>query len=162
LRKVPDRVVAERVGVSHDTVVDERRRRGIPPAVPRRPRIEWTEEMMALLGTATDREVAEELDVNVHSVSRKRRILGIPAYCERPTRPGFWTPRRIELLGTAPDSVVARKLRIPLPRVANRRQILGIAPFTPQSRVRWTPAMRRLLGKVARRQREEEDAPSRR
>jgi len=57
--------------------------------------------MMALLGTATDREVAEELDVNVHSVSRKRRILGIPAYCERPTRPGFWTPRRIELLAPA-------------------------------------------------------------
>jgi hypothetical protein len=40
----------------------------------------WTDEEVALLGTASDRAVAKRLGIGVHLVETQRKRLGIPAY----------------------------------------------------------------------------------
>ncbi len=108
--------------------------------------------MIALLGAASDAEIAAELGVRKHSVRYKRLVLGIPAHgATRTRRPNrFWTPRRVALLGTARDKEVARRLGISRARVADERRKRGIPPFTPRApKVRWTPAMVRQLGRLS-------------
>src|SRR6266849_9330151 len=73
LGQVPDDEIARLARVHLRTVLAERRRRGIPPARPRRPDVRWTAAMDALLGTASDRDVAAELALPVHCVHRRRR-----------------------------------------------------------------------------------------
>jgi hypothetical protein len=151
LGKVPDAVLARGAHVALTTVVKERRRRGIPPNRSFAPPVEWTEEMIALLGEASDRQVAEELGVSKSSVAYKRTSLGIQAYGEARRKPDrFWTAKRISLLGTARDLEVARRLRVSRARVAYQRRVRGIPPFVPRRpRIVWTEAMVALMGRVA-------------
>src|SRR5690606_20160112 len=69
LGKVFDSDLARRARVSVEAVRAERRRRGIAPFAPQRGPIEWTDAMEALLGEATDREVAAELGIPARSVA---------------------------------------------------------------------------------------------
>ena len=134
LGKIPDRKLADLAGIHRRTVAAERKRRGIPPLHPRRPRVEWSRDMIALLGTETDREVAARLDLSVSSVVKMRLELGIPAAQPQPNHrpPGHpWKPEEIALLGRMTDAKAARRIGIH-PQAARRtRRILGIPPFVP-------------------------------
>jgi hypothetical protein len=57
LGKRPDAEVATLAGVCEKTVVKERKRREIPAFTRRRAKIEWTREMLDLLGTAGDAQI---------------------------------------------------------------------------------------------------------
>ncbi len=65
--------------------------------------------MVALLSSATGKEVAERLGVSVSAALQQRRQRGLP-----PPATGkhyhLWTPEETALLGTAPDEEVARML----------------------------------------------------
>jgi DNA-binding CsgD family transcriptional regulator len=153
LGKVPDRQLAERAGVHLNTILHERRRRGIPAFVQQREDVRWTRAMIRKLGTDTDRSVAAELGIPVGCVSRKRRILGIPPVSGRSgshPRAYPWAPEELASLGRVSDRTLARTLGLSPRTVATKRQMLGIPPWRPRPpAVVWTPAMRRLLGRVS-------------
>jgi len=94
-------------------------------------RIKWTPEMDALLGTAIDQDVADELGLDRSTVSKRRRdVLGIPAL-------GViqWTPKMDALLGTMPDPAVDARLGLRKNGAYYRRNQLGIAPWAVTNRV---------------------------
>jgi hypothetical protein len=143
--------VARRARVSVDAVRAERRRRGIPAFAPQRPPIEWTDSMDAMLGSATDREVAAELELPARSVTYRRNLLGIAPYQRRrtPASP-FWTAARVARLGKLSDEALARRWAISVSAVHARRRILGIPAFgTVPVPVRWTSSMRARLGRAS-------------
>jgi hypothetical protein len=151
LGRLPDQHVAALAGVSVDTVIQERRRRGIPPYRRQRPPLQWTKAMLQLLGTDTDRAVAAELGIRKQDVFRKRRVLGIPSYAKGTFRPeGFhWSARALDLLGGASDSKVAHRLGVSRATVLLKRLELGIhACHRRRPPVRWSIQMLNLLGKV--------------
>jgi hypothetical protein len=147
---MPDPVLAKKARLSLSTVAKERRRRGIPPCQRKRPAIEWTPEMVAVLGTDSDPNVGAMLRIPPWSVRRKRTLLGIPPYTPPPAgaNPGHdWSPREIALLGTMPDQKLADRLGIGVGAVAHKRQVLHISPAKPKPRpIRWTKTMLSLLG----------------
>ncbi len=108
--------------------------------------------MIALLGQATDAEVAAELGISKSGVTHKRIRLGIPPHVEPPIRhrDRFWTPRRVVLLGTTSDKKLARRLGILPDRVGYQRRKRGIPPFDPgPPKVVWTAAVIRQLGRIS-------------
>jgi hypothetical protein len=109
---MPDDKLAQRAGVHMSTVAAERKRRGVPAVQAHRPAVKWTEEMIALLGKATDREVAAELGLSVTTVYRKRRLRGIPPAHPQPYQPPrghLWTQDEIALLGRMADAEAAER-----------------------------------------------------
>ena len=64
---------------------------------------QWTAQELALLGTMSDKKVAEQLGLPVHTVARKSRILGLTFQKQEK-----WSAEHVALLGTASDSAVAR------------------------------------------------------
>jgi hypothetical protein len=88
---LPDTEVAERTGRQLRSVIGKRLSLGRPPCpskvrrVRRRPlvipvRREWTLAEELMLGRRTDREVARELGRSKTSVTKKRQVLGLPAF----------------------------------------------------------------------------------
>lgn len=151
LGRISDADLARRARVSVEAVRAERYRRDIAPFVSQRGPIEWTDAMEALLGEATDREVAAELGIPARSVTYRRHLLGICPYQRyRRRAQSFWTPARVAQLGKHPDAVLARRWGISSSNVHARRRILGIAAFGPSPEpVRWTVAMRAQLGRAS-------------
>ena len=84
LGTLPDRVVAERVGVSRVQVFKRRQSLGIRAWAAW---IEW-EQYDHLLGTLPDAEVARGIGCTGHAVSRRRRLLEIPSH--RSTADSRW------------------------------------------------------------------------
>lgn len=76
LGTLPDRAVAERLGVSPLSVSDRRAQLGIPPYRSQHRDIPWTPEMDALLYTAPARELAERWGVSASAVKARRRRVG--------------------------------------------------------------------------------------
>ncbi len=151
LGTMSDPRLARKLGVSPQTVLSERKRRGIASFRARGPRVEWTQERIDLLGTDTDRNVAEILGIGRASVALKRAQLGIPASCA-PRGGGVrfqWSPTSEALLGKMPDRAAAEHLGLSLTTVWVRRRALGIAPFKPSHDVEWSPEKIELLGRVA-------------
>ncbi|WP_165227539.1 hypothetical protein [Aquisphaera insulae] len=103
---------------------------GLPPCH------RWTDEEIALLGTAPDPIIAKRLGIPRHNVESKRRRLGIPGILNR------WTDEEIALLGTDSDAVIARRLGRPAVGVRDKREKLGIPPMM----TRWTNGEIVLLG----------------
>lgn len=153
LGKLPDRLLAERAGVHLNTILHERRRRGIAAFVQQREDVRWTQAMIRKLGTDTDRAVAAELGITAACVARKRQILAIPPFSGRTgsnPRAYAWAPEDLARLGRMSDRALARELGLSTSTVCTKRQILGIPPWRPRPpAVVWTPAMRRLLGRVS-------------
>ena len=95
-----------------------------------RPETLWTDAEIALLGTDTDRAVAERTGRTETSVRMKRRELGIAAHARNDPR--HWTKREINLLGTLPDREVAQRLGCTRLTVIRKRRQLGIQAFAPE------------------------------
>ena len=76
LGTLPDRAVAERLGVSPLSVSARRAQLGIPPYRSRHRDIRWTPEMDAALYTAPARELAERWGVSASAVKARRRRVG--------------------------------------------------------------------------------------
>lgn len=95
---VPDRELAEQLGISISSVVAARKRRGIPPVV-RKPKnrghrrdvankgIAWDEQP---LGQVSDNKLASDLGVNKSTTRNARKIRGIPAFMDCPAKGIDW------------------------------------------------------------------------
>lgn len=77
--KVPDATIAKMKGVSITSVALRRYREGIKALQKQE---KWTEEHVALLGTASDKEVGKMVGRKKMAVYTARRTRGIPAYQE--------------------------------------------------------------------------------
>ena len=67
---------ARLIGCSAAAVLLKRRELGIAACQAKKP-VDWTDEMKALLGTMTDREVAERLSLTLDKVRKARYRFGI-------------------------------------------------------------------------------------
>jgi DNA-binding CsgD family transcriptional regulator len=139
LGKIPDHVLAKKVGLSQASVSMKRRSLGIAPF--RKPPTKWTKRMQSLLGRLTDKEMAIQFGVSVERVRRRRVRLNVPAL-----KPCFWTPERAALLGTMPDRELARRLGVKNNRVFYDRVKRGIPPY---ENFLWKPEHIALLGTVS-------------
>ncbi|MGP0171251.1 hypothetical protein ACSVIJ_05135 [Pseudomonas sp. NCHU5208] len=104
----------------------------MPDVAPqRRQRFTWTAEALALLGTVTDRTVAQRFDILRTSVANKRVELGIPAFVsqQRPDKCHVWKPAELKQLGTKSDTDLAAELGLGITAVRNKRMSLGIQTF---------------------------------
>jgi len=85
LGKVPDRVIADRLGVSHTTVGYHRRKLGA--GAYRGRAIDRYAAVSHLFGVLPDAQLARDLGVSKQAVMRERRVRGIP----KPPKPvGSW------------------------------------------------------------------------
>ncbi len=84
----------------------------------------WTLAHLALLGQASDVDVAKAIGTTMPVVRGKRYALKVAAY-----RHVFWTADRVALLGTVPDRELARTLGTSFAAVAKRRDVLKIPAF---------------------------------
>lgn len=101
------------------------------------PQRRWTDDEIALLGTDTDRAIANALGLPINVITNKRARLGISCLAQR------WKEHEIALIGTAPDSQLARTLGKSASAIRRKRENLGIPTFGV---IQWTDAMIALLG----------------
>lgn len=83
----------------------------------------WTEEELALLGTASDDEVARRLRRTVGAIKNARLKFRIAAL-----RPNGWTDQEISLLGTGTDSQIGIAIGRSAAAVAKKRMSMRIPP----------------------------------
>jgi len=142
-----DTIVAKKLGIHSSSVRYKRQLLGIPPFHPKRRHAgthEWTPQKLALLGTMSDAEVAEELGIHKATVSTKRKQLGIAA--SRPPRRVYqWTEELLALLGKVTDRELARRSGFSVSSVRRKRAALGIRPGGRYGAVVPTPALIELL-----------------
>lgn len=86
---------------------------------------EWTQEQIDLLGTMTDRDLAELLDISSEAVRNKRDRLKI----DRFDWSRQWTQEQIDLLGKMSDLKLGELLGISGTTVARQREKLKIDKF---------------------------------
>jgi DNA-binding CsgD family transcriptional regulator len=107
----------------------------------------WTPDHESLLGTASDRELADFWGVEDSAVYHRRRLLAIPAFGNR-GRPQPWTPAMIATLRDHHDRDIAKRFGITAASVAIKRRELRIEKELPHHlATTWTPAMLQELGK---------------
>jgi hypothetical protein len=107
----------------------------------------WTDSQTELLGTDTDENIAKILGIGAVAVGRRRRLLGIPSYCQSTV--SMVPPEADRLLGTMSDAALAAKLGVSLASVYKRRTKIGIAPFGSHPGRKWTEKEDRLLGTMS-------------
>lgn len=93
--------------------------------------VEWTDEVIALLGKKQDVELARMLGVSRMMIKRKRDSLNIPpcaikACGYKRQSPFTWSEAALAMLGTEPDADVALKLGVSRHTVWRQRKQLGI------------------------------------
>lgn len=93
-----------------------------------RPRFIWTDESIKLLGTMSDQNLAEELNIGRRTVTAKRLELEVPAYVFQYHH--VWTEDQIQKLGTISDTQLSAEEGIHITAVGHKRQSLGIPVFT--------------------------------
>jgi hypothetical protein len=143
-----DARVAETLGLPKYLVMHKRRRLGIPPHgdVPeqRQPRaFNWTKRKIALLGTDSDRKIAERFGTIGGVVARQRTRLGIPSFYHY--RRISWTKEMVSLLGKATDWEIAERYGMKRESVARERRKRGIPPCVDTRPVIATPTLRPIL-----------------
>ena len=114
--------------------------------VPNKPRgnfstAKFTEQMIALLGKRSDRQLARNFHLDVNIITRKRRALKIPSFRASKSP---WTREYLSLLGKIPDPKIAKKMGVNVTSIAKKRNKMGIAPYTIP--IKWTKAMISKLG----------------
>jgi hypothetical protein len=90
----------------------------------------WTKQDESLLGSMSDREVAERLGIGLAAVKSRRLSRGIEAANPRKA----WTPAEKARLSKRPDATLARELGRTHLAVATQRRMLGILVFRPSRR----------------------------
>jgi len=115
--------------------------------IPKRFRVKWTEEQIALLGTAPDKDISKLLGCHHSTVSRKRDSLGIEPFKVPLLGPdNDDCPKDIEsLLGTMLDSELAKRFNLKYVTIRNYRIRRGIVDFNHRM---WTPEYKSMLGKM--------------
>lgn len=128
-----DTELALELGVTRQSVGCARRHRGIPPAPPLVPAIDWSTQP---LGKVSDRALAKTLGLGQLVVRRARRKLGIAACLGSTSRKGIlWDEQP---LGRVRDVVLARELGVTPSTVTAARNRRGIPPFS-RARKKETP-----------------------
>jgi hypothetical protein len=87
------------------------------------PKHMWSQQMLALLGTDSDRVIGEKLGISTSAVQSKRASLGIPHF-----EP--WSPEQLALLGQYSDATVAKMLGVGRRAVSAVRLYKKIDSFT--------------------------------
>lgn len=148
LGEASDGEVAAELGISRDSVAYKRQVLGIPAygaTRVRRPNPFWTRRRVALLGTATDKEVAARLGISRARVAGERRKRGVAPFKPRAARV-VWTPAMVRRLGKVADHRVAERFGIGEDTVRRERSRRGIPPLKTDSwKVLRKPELRRLL-----------------
>lgn len=103
-------------------------------------RVEWSEDIVALLGTVPDSAIAKLLNCSSSLVSLKRLQLNIPPYSVE-----LWTEKALSQLGKIPDIKIAKKFGISPAAVLKKRRKLQIEPFVFDP---WIPEAVSMLGQV--------------
>jgi hypothetical protein len=141
LGKQIDREVAQKIGISTMCVTMKRQQMHIPSFRkrkitnrPSRSLVDWTPAETALLGTMTDSDVAERLDLGANTVRLKRISLGIPPCGFHRRSAGVWTPKVLARLGNESSGVIARDIGVSRQRVDQKRKELGIPPLVTRKR----------------------------
>ena len=119
----PDAQVAMLLGIPVSVVRHRRNQLRISqPVLQKRitPPKPWSAEEIAMLGKASDAQVARRLGRSVTSVKTRRLRLGIGSSRQR------WAPEQDALLGKFPDQTLARRLGCTVKAVQARRERLGI------------------------------------
>src|SRR5437667_73218 len=99
----------------------------------------WTREEEKLLGTRSDKQVAQLLKRHINTVGTRRRQLNIPHFIGRNRD---WTVAEERLLGTMPDKELAHRLGRTLYSIRSKRILLRL----PRNQW-WTTTEENLLGR---------------
>lgn len=127
LGTMPDSEVADRVGISTQTVTTWRRRLGIPK-VPRRPNPEIKYPgITARLGVDPDVAVAADYGLSRERVRQIRQVLHIGRAGPKPLDPKVYA-----MLGWVPDSHISDATNIPSWIIRRERVRAGIPPVNVQ------------------------------
>jgi hypothetical protein len=131
--------VLRRAGALPGLEREERNRRGA--------QVRWTPEHEALLGLASDGQLARLWNVPIPCVYWRRRRLALPPH--HPSSPGVaWTATMLHELATLTDHQFAQQHGIAASTAAHKRRSCRIPPATRWNTVRWTPPMLRQLGRL--------------
>lgn len=106
-------------------------------------RYDWTTEIVSLLGTRTDSDIARAFNYSENAVKDKRQSLGIPKFHLLK-----WTKENLQLLGKMPDCVLAKKMGCSSDPVCKKRRQLNI-PQYQRCEVFWTEDKIAQLGMVS-------------
>ena len=143
--KQTDQALADAFGFPIERVRRERMLHGhVGPGRPSG----WTARDLALLGTASDVEIAKRVGVTRTAVEQQRRRNGVAPYgSTTDQRRHRWTKRQIGWLGKLTDREIAERLGVTVGAVAWKRRLLCVEP-TRKSRARqhWTKRELALLG----------------
>lgn len=126
----------------------QNRRDSVRPTVRRA----WTNEMLELLGTMSDQEVAKRVGVTDSAVNIKRRTLGILSYGKSTQANKHpWSKKELAMLGKLSDAQVARNIGLSAGVVAAKRRSLGrpIAGGKTSRQRLWTKKEIAKLGKIS-------------
>ena len=147
LGKRTDRDLAREFDVSELEIGQERRRLGIAACGWR----EWTKKEIALLGTASDAEIAQRINRIPSGVFLQRTRRNIPAFGQNKTEKAHrWTKQQIKWLGKVSDVEIANRLGVSASTVAWKRRKMGIPSRTGSTgRKVWTAAEIKLLGTMS-------------
>lgn len=132
--------IAKRFGTSKSTITKKRMALGIPPyddPESTRTRGLYTPEVLASLGTGTDRAIAKRLGVSKEAVKKKRQRSAIPHYPDAAPEnlDHLFTPDVIALLGVESDVKIGQMLECDSESVRARRIALGIAPVVVMTKL---------------------------
>lgn len=95
-------------------------------AMHRKPPAWLTEDVIAMMGTKTDREISDIVGRNHTAVARQRRVLGIAPSSGRPTRAMKIPSWVFPMLGVESDQEIARKASVSPLTVAVWRRSRGV------------------------------------
>jgi len=145
---IADQQLAEKLGVTRNTVGKRRRLLGIAAKVEPLTSI-WTPELDALFSTTSNMEIARRLGISSTTVQLRRKVLNIAPYVktEKGSQDFQWTQEKDTLLGTASDTKLAALWGVSRGVVRSRRIQKNIPAYKPTSR--WTPEMVALLGTMS-------------
>lgn len=123
LGKIPDKQIAEELGVTESAVSYARKKRDIPKFVTQKEKqsIDWGN---LPLGEVSDVKIAKQLNISIRSVGRARRRLGIAAHVHK-----WEVDWNDQPLGRMTDADLAKKIGVSVSAVANARIRRGITRF---------------------------------
>ncbi len=143
-----DAEVAAELDLAIHCVTYKRQMLRIPPYHPYRNsspnRFSWTLEQIQLLGTISDKSVADQIGVSPTTVKRHRQRLGIEPF-RIDSRRASWTEEILGLLGKVPDAEIRRRFGINCHSIGAKRRSLGIAPVKENQSVVATDDLKAIL-----------------